>query len=34
MTLNLNEWNHSEFKFDLFERIKKPKMPDVVGGQD
>lgn len=30
--LNLNEWNHSEFKFDLFERIKKPKMPDVVGG--
>ena len=30
--LNLNEWNHSEFKFDLFERIKKPNMPDVIGG--
>lgn len=30
--LNLEEWNHSEFKFDLFERIQKPKMPDVIGG--
>ena len=30
--LNLDNWNHSEFKFDLFERTKKPKMPDVIGG--
>ncbi len=30
--LNLEEWNHKEFKFDLFERIKKPNMPDIVGG--
>ena len=30
--INLNEWNHNEFKFDLFEREKKPNMPDVIGG--
>ena len=30
--LNLEECNHPDFKFDLFERSKKPNMPDVVGG--
>ena len=30
--LNLDEWNHPDFKFDLFERLKKPRMPDVIGG--
>lgn len=30
--IDLNEWNHSKFIFDLFERVKKPKMPDIIGG--
>lgn len=30
--IKLNEWNHNEFNFDLFEREKKPNMPDVIGG--
>lgn len=30
--LNFEEWNHPNFKFDLFERVKKTNMPDVVGG--
>ena len=30
--IELNEWNHEEFKFDLFERTNKINMPNVVGG--